>query len=154
MVMRLSRRWTSVFAGLALLFSAATEGAVVQLEATTATPGGAMVDLAFLTLNAPSRLHIQGSFQNIVGPELNVTQKAQNGDFTSYAFTASPFDLITDVLAAGNYTFGAFAYSVGNASDPAWYDLTISSVPVPAAVWLFGSAILGFAVFTAARRSH
>ena len=154
MAMRLSRRSVSVFAGLALLFSAATEGAVVHLDSTATEPGDAMVDLAFLTLNAPSRLHIQGSFQNIAGPQLNIAQTAQNGDFTSYAFTSSPFDLITDVFAAGKFTFGAFAYSVGNVDNPASYDMIISAVPVPATAWLFGSAILGFAVFTAARRSR
>ncbi len=152
--MRPSRRLVSVFAGLALLFSAATEGAVVPLEFTATGPGDAMDDLAFLVLSVPSRQHIQSSFRNIAGPQLNIAQTAQNGGFTSYAFTYSPFDLVTDVFAAGKYTFGAFAHSLGNTSAPASPPMTISRVPVPAAAWLFGSAILGFAVFTAARRSR
>ena len=152
--MRLSRRSVSVFSGLVLLFSAATEGAVVHLESTATEPGDAMDDLAFLVLSVPYLQHIQSSFQNIAGSQWNIAQTAQNGDFTSYAFTYSPFDFITDVFAAGKYTFGAFAYSLGNASAPASSRMTISRVPVPAAAWLFGSAILGFAVFTAARRSR
>ncbi|MET0053042.1 MAG: VPLPA-CTERM sorting domain-containing protein [Candidatus Thiodiazotropha sp.] len=31
------------------------------------------------------------------------------------------------------------------------YDVTVSAVPLPAAAWLFGSALLGFVTYSARR---
>ncbi|MEW8438327.1 MAG: VPLPA-CTERM sorting domain-containing protein [Candidatus Thiodiazotropha taylori] len=31
------------------------------------------------------------------------------------------------------------------------YDVTVSAVPLPAAAWLFGTALLGFVAFSARR---
>jgi hypothetical protein len=64
------------------------------------------------------------------------------GDLVNATFTLSG-------LAAGLYTL----QFVGNANGAigAAYDVTVSSVPLPAAAWLFGTALIGFVTFSARR---
>ncbi|MET0028743.1 MAG: hypothetical protein ABW101_14035, partial [Candidatus Thiodiazotropha sp.] len=52
-------------------------------------------------------------------------------------------------LSAGTYTL----QFVGNADGAMGgaYDVTVSAVPLPAAAWLFGSALLGFVTYSARR---
>ena len=67
-------------------------------------------------------------------------------DLTTYLAAGSYLIAVggscVDVVDCGPYrtnlTTGAISY--GNA----WHELTVTSVPVPGAVWLFGSALMGF----------
>ncbi|MES9940616.1 MAG: VPLPA-CTERM sorting domain-containing protein [Candidatus Thiodiazotropha sp. 6PLUC2] len=65
-----------------------------------------------------------------------------DGDLTSTTFTLAG-------LSAGLYTLRF----IGDASGVfgAAYDVTVSAVPLPAAAWLFGSALIGFVAFSARR---
>jgi hypothetical protein len=64
------------------------------------------------------------------------------GDLVNATFTLSG-------LAAGLYTL----QFVGDANGAigAAYDVTVSAVPLPAAAWLFGTALIGFVTFSARR---
>ncbi|MES9823692.1 MAG: VPLPA-CTERM sorting domain-containing protein [Candidatus Thiodiazotropha endolucinida] len=57
-------------------------------------------------------------------------------------------------LAQGSYVFtlSGFALNALDSKIYSDYDLTISAVPLPAAAWLFGSALLGFIAFSARRK--
>jgi len=59
-------------------------------------------------------------------------------------------------LSQGSYTLTAGAYgaqsSSGYGQGRSTYDFTLTAVPLPAAAWLFGSAIVGLFGFT--RRKH
>jgi len=69
------------------------------------------------------------------------------------AFASAAFSSGTWLLAAGSYLidFTVFQSALGFSGGGAAYQLaSVSAVPVPAAAWLFGSALLGF--FGFARR--
>jgi hypothetical protein len=56
----------------------------------------------------------------------------------------------TGALAVGDYYFTLVSIiDTATVPDPArtQYELTVSQVPVPAAIWLFGSALVGFIGF-------
>jgi hypothetical protein len=59
----------------------------------------------------------------------------------------------TFTLAAGDYIFtlSGFALSAIDPKTASDYDLTMSAVPLPAAAWLFGSALLGFVSYSRRR---
>lgn len=96
------------------------------------------------------------------GPETNTFNPTGNtswaGGLTYLAHEANPSSLTsitrTFDLAAGKYSlvFG------GNPADPALtgfhgYQATLSTVPVPAALWLFGSGIVSLAAWARRRTS-
>jgi hypothetical protein len=60
-----------------------------------------------------------------------------NAVFTINGLVAGSYELVFDGLASGDW---------GGS-----YNVTVSSVPLPAAAWLFGTAIIGFAAFSARR---
>ncbi|MEW8027348.1 MAG: VPLPA-CTERM sorting domain-containing protein [Candidatus Thiodiazotropha sp.] len=57
-------------------------------------------------------------------------------------------------LARGSYVFtlSGFALNALDSKIYSDYDLTITAVPLPAAAWLFGSALIGFIAFSARRK--
>jgi hypothetical protein len=57
-------------------------------------------------------------------------------------------------LATGDYVFAisGFALNAVDSSIHSDYDLTMSAVPLPAAAWLFGSALLGFVSYSRRRK--
>ncbi|WP_419810561.1 hypothetical protein [Bacterioplanoides sp.] len=65
--------------------------------------------------------------------------------FDSGVVTPSPLSFTINSLLAGEYTLQIF-------SDSEDVNGSISAVPVPAAVLLFGTALLGFAGFSARRK--
>lgn len=74
---------------------------------------------------------------------------------SSQAITASSFDFLSAPGggAAGPFTGAAHFLATGlTGASSAWVGVTTSVVPVPAAVWLFGSGLLGLAGI--ARRRH
>ncbi|MES9971387.1 MAG: VPLPA-CTERM sorting domain-containing protein [Candidatus Thiodiazotropha sp.] len=87
----------------------------------------------------------------ILGPILDVSSFEVSTGGTSIAIfdelTSHIFSLGT--LGAGEYTLTFDGFSNGLAGSV--YDVTVNAVPLPAAVWLFGSALLGFAAFTGRR---
>ncbi|MCU7935546.1 MAG: VPLPA-CTERM sorting domain-containing protein [Candidatus Thiodiazotropha sp. (ex Dulcina madagascariensis)] len=57
-------------------------------------------------------------------------------------------------LGQGDYVFTLSGFAL-NAIDPninSDYDLSIKAVPLPAAAWLFGSALIGFVSFSRRRK--
>ena len=71
-------------------------------------------------------------------------------------------DSLGSLLAPGSFTFDAmpgdyfvsfFGFADVSAPELGQYGIEISQVPVPAAVWLFGSGLIGFAG-VARRRKH
>ncbi|MCG8070610.1 MAG: VPLPA-CTERM sorting domain-containing protein, partial [Candidatus Thiodiazotropha taylori] len=57
-------------------------------------------------------------------------------------------------LGAGDYIFtiSGFALNAIDTKISSDYDLTMSAVPLPAAAWLFGSALLGFVSYSRRRK--
>lgn len=75
-------------------------------------------------------------------PSIALFSTGIGGDLTSATFTLAG-------LSAGLYTLEFFGDA--NGVFGVAYDVTASSVPLPAAAWLFGSALIGFVAFSARR---
>lgn len=59
----------------------------------------------------------------------------------------------TNAFHFGVMSTGLYTYTLdGDTGDQYTVDLTYSEVPLPAAAWLFGSAILGFIGYSARRK--
>lgn len=94
------------------------------------------------------RLYDVESGDYLIGALSQAVDSSASADdwVTDYASEGSPLSFQRQLtLAAGSYQLTASAladlsgYSEGNSS----YDFTMTAVPVPAAAWLFGSALLG-----------
>ncbi|MEJ2620656.1 MAG: hypothetical protein P8163_10440 [Candidatus Thiodiazotropha sp.] len=115
----------------------------------TPQPYGNFLDSYSLTVYTPT-LYVtfagthEGLFQDdLLLTNLNTNEQFHLGTDFSETFT----------LAAGDYIFTLSGFAL-NAIDPKTasdYDLTMSAVPLPAAVWLFGSALLGFVSYSRRR---
>ena len=112
-------------------------------------PFGFLKDENVLVIDAPSQFLIEGTFNNVANSQLNITQQGLDGVFQSYSFTESPIDFLTTaVFGPGIYLFEASAAALDNTSS---FNVEISAVPLPAAAWMFGAAIFGFAMFSVKR---
>ncbi|HEB28542.1 MAG TPA: VPLPA-CTERM sorting domain-containing protein [Porticoccus sp.] len=54
----------------------------------------------------------------------------------------SDFDAVAAAVTAGELRFGLHLRTIGQAGDSDSY-INTSPVPIPAAAWLFGSALIG-----------
>lgn len=91
-----------------------------------------------ITASAPAGFSYNVGAQNIFG--------AANGYRVAYLVEAATYNYLTYLPGSG--TFGGFtdiSRSVDNILSLATFEL--AEVPVPAAVWLFGSVLLGFGFF-------
>ncbi|MET0122276.1 MAG: VPLPA-CTERM sorting domain-containing protein [Candidatus Thiodiazotropha sp. 6PLUC9] len=127
-------------------------GSFSDLGDTYATPQptGNFLDSYHFTVDTPLLdIAIGGSHEGMFQDDLLLTNLNTNEQYhlgTSFLETFS--------LSAGDYIFTISGFAL-NAIDPKMssdYDLTMSAVPLPAAAWLFGSALIGFVSF-ARRRS-
>ncbi len=116
------------------------------------------VTISFLNfLNVPlgSITLINATSSGLVGADDIAIDSAQHnyaammGDFATVAGldNSDPIDKISlAFFATADYSWGGNIYPNGRSSASVWFDnVTVSTVPVPAAVWLFGSGLLGLA---------
>lgn len=117
------------------------------------THGISSFDIAFELLS-PHAYSLTGSLTSSATGSASTTARLVFGG-TSFSGSDSPFSL-NGVLGAGNYSLLVEARAFAGANeraDAAYdFDLTLTHVPVPAAIWLFGSGLLGLIGFT--RRAH
>jgi hypothetical protein len=95
-----------------------------------------------------------------IGPGIQFISAASvTGDFTGLGFTGStlivPRDYVSEQQTAGSATFsgrtfntlgitpGSYQWTWGSGATADSLTLNVGAVPVPAAVWLFGSGLLG-----------
>lgn len=134
---------------LSLFAAPAWSATSITLSDSTPDFFGFLEDENVLQITAPAKFAIEGNFTNTANSQLNITQLGNDGSFLSYSFTETPIDFVTPTFFnPGFYLFEAKAAGDNTSS----FAVTISAVPLPAAAWLFGSAILGFALFSTARR--
>ncbi len=107
----------------------------VDSWALTSNPDGGIKSVAVENVNANvtlTSIKLFNSFDNSLVAETNAD--LPNGTWT----------LGSLLLASNTYTLKVFGSgAIGNG-----YLLNVSSVPVPAAIWLFGSALMGLAGFS------
>lgn len=78
--------------------------------------------------------------------------------FMGVLSTGKSFNALTEALKSGNFMVGLHVQSIGDycATDSDSFvnkkNAEISAVPLPAAAWLFGSALMGFVVVSNRRR--
>jgi hypothetical protein len=94
-------------------------------------------------------LIFEGEHSGMAGNELLLTNTADGADYRLGSTFSESLS-----LATGSYVFTLSGFAM-NALDSAVfsdYDLKVTAVPLPAAVWLFGSALLGFISYSARRK--
>lgn len=122
---------------------------------TTSGLSGNFLDTYSFTVEDPNlSIKIEGTHEGMAGNDLlltNVNSGAQYhlGENFSQALN----------FGGGEYIFTISGFALngvdGNCLDGTKisdYNLTMSAVPVPAAAWLFGSALLGFVSFSRRRK--
>ena len=116
----------------------------------TPQPSGNFLDSYSFTVDAESlEITISGTHEGMFQDDLLLTNIGTNEQYhlgSTFSQTLS--------LGAGDYIFTISGFAL-NSIDPkvsSDYDLTMSAVPLPAAAWLFGSALLGFVSFSRRRK--
>ena len=94
-------------------------------------------------------INFSGSHEGMVGDDLLLTNI---NDAAEYHL--DPVFSETLSLGVGSYVFtlSGFAMNAIDSKVSSDYDLAIKAVPLPAAAWLFGSALIGFISFSARRK--
>lgn len=115
----------------------------------TPQPEGNFLDAYHFSVATGSMdILFQGNHTGMFGDDLLLTNINSDEQFHLSTTFSEAF-----TLTAGDYIFTISGFAL-NAIDPkidSDYDLTMSAVPLPAAAWLFGSALLGFVSYS--RRS-
>jgi hypothetical protein len=115
----------------------------------TQQPYGNFLDTYRFTVDTPTLdITIEGTHEGMYQGDLLLTNINTNEQYHLPEVFSETF-----TLTAGDYIFALSGFAL-NQIDPAVdsdYDLTLNAVPLPAAMWLFGSALLGFIVYS--RRS-
>jgi hypothetical protein len=121
-------------------------------------------DLGFL-VGASSEVDLYNSATNYSGPTnigpgtTRTSAQSQTGDLTGITFadqllyTPRYYNSDTNLTGTTTYTTatfdslgltpGSYEWTWGSAASADSYTLNVGAVPVPAAVWLFGSGLLG-----------
>ncbi len=115
----------------------------------TPQPYGNFLDSYSLTVDAPSlEISIAGTHEGMFQDDLLLTNITTNEQFHLGTVFSQTF-----MLGAGDYVFTLSGFAL-NALKPkivSDYDLTMSAVPLPAAAWLFGAALIGFVSYSRRR---
>jgi hypothetical protein len=112
-------------------------------------PYGNFLDSYTLTVDGSMDVVFEGSHYGMYGEDLLLTNLNTNDQY----HLAEDFNEVLS-LGSGEYIFTISGFAL-NAIDDATasdYDLTMSAVPLPAAAWLFGSALLGFVSYSRRRK--
>ena len=117
------------------------------LAGGTVASSGAWESLFDVTTDVDTPVRIQWSFNP--STSLNAAQLAfglVSGPGGNYVGTPTIFNITGDFVFTALLTAGSFfAVDILNATSGVLkYDLSISAVPVPAALWLFAPALMGF----------
>ena len=117
------------------------------LAGGTVASSGAWESLFDVTTDVDTPVRIQWSFNP--STSLNAAQLAfglVSGPGGNYVGTPTIFNITGDFVFTALLTAGSFfAVDILNATSGVLkYDLSISAVPVPAALWLFAPALRGF----------
>lgn len=100
------------------------------------------------------KIRVDGKSEGMAADDLLLTNTA---DGTDYHLTGNPltgeFEEYLD-LGAGSYVFtlSGFAMNAFDSNVNSDYEISLSAVPLPAAAWLFGSALIGFISFSRRRK--
>jgi hypothetical protein len=103
----------------------------------TALLGVAVVPKKGTSINHAWTFAVTGGSMNVGIQLTDIPSWLKSATFGSFDLLASNF---TGVLAAGSYTINLIGKTVGANSS---YSLRVAETPIPAAVWLFGSALMG-----------
>ncbi len=126
-----------------------------HLITNTADLSGLFADTGTFTLTNPGPINVSirnsalsACFIDILNvSQFSVVPPLNTGLFSTGNLVDANF--VLSGLSAGTYTL----QFTGNADGVfgGAYDVTVSAVPLPAAAWLFGSALLGFVTYSARR---
>jgi hypothetical protein len=112
----------------------------------TPQPAGNFLDSYHFTVDATSlQIVFKGTHSGMFQDDL-LLSNITTGD--QYQLATTFYEAIS--LDAGDYIFSISGYAM-NTIDPTIgsdYDLTMSAVPLPAAAWMFVSALLGFVTYS------
>ena len=146
-------------AGMALIASGGVSAGTVLDAGTFTSAGdsytpspysGIFTDVLKFDVADPSlSIKISGDHEGMAAGDLLLTNTADGADYhlgTDFTQYLS--------LGAGSYTFtlSGFAMNAFDGSITSDYDVTVEAVPLPAAAWLFGSALVGFISFSRRRK--
>lgn len=94
-------------------------------------------------------LLFEGEHEGMAGDDILLTNTADGLDYHLGVDFSQSLS-----LATGSYVFtlSGFAMNALDGSVYSDYELSIKAVPLPAAAWLFGSALIGFISYSARRR--
>jgi hypothetical protein len=125
---------TGTWAGFKNLF----DGGVGTISQSIVTTIGTnyLVEL-FLADNTFETGTVTASFGSTLG--VSVTGADTSTTYSGYSFTHTATNTLTDFVFGGTVTSGTFFID-----DVSIEVVPPSAVPVPAAVWLFGTALIGF----------
>ncbi|MCU7922799.1 MAG: VPLPA-CTERM sorting domain-containing protein [Candidatus Thiodiazotropha sp. (ex Dulcina madagascariensis)] len=117
----------------------------------TPQPTGNFLDQYSFSVSNPNGLDIifSGTHEGMFQDDLLLTNI---GTDTQYHLGVSFSETLN--LGQGDYVFtlSGFALNAIDHKINSNYDLSIKAVPLPAAAWLFGSALLGFVSFSRRRK--
>jgi hypothetical protein len=111
---------------------------------------GLFTDVIHFEVDTPElALNFSGSHTGMAMDDLLLTNTSDASQYhlgTVFSETLS--------LTKGSYVFTltGFALNAINSTIVSDYDLAIKAVPLPAAIWLFASALIGFISFSARRK--
>jgi hypothetical protein len=114
------------------------------------TDDGPFTDMGIFTLD-------EAALVNVSISDTEVTSSGAILDVSTFTvtsntgFSASIDNLTSYIFSLGSLDAGDYTLTFQGESAGVWggiYDVTVSAVPLPAAAWLMGSALFGFAVFS------
>jgi hypothetical protein len=111
---------------------------------------GAFTDTGSFSLDAVTNVNV-----SIIDTEVEGVLDVSSFSIRGSAGVIDTFtDLTSTVFSLGSLGVGVYSLTfegIAIGSLGATYDVTVNSVPLPAAAWLFGMALIGFTAFSARR---
>ncbi|MCG8015847.1 MAG: VPLPA-CTERM sorting domain-containing protein [Candidatus Thiodiazotropha sp. 'RUGA'] len=166
--MKLLKRISSTILGMASLFGLGCASAVDynvdltlgqthtfnHLHTDTYDYSGAFADTGTFELSNAGSVNVSITDNELtsVVDLLSVSAFAVYDSNSNVLFSTS--DLVTTVIPLSDLAIGVYTLQFVGSADGVFgaaYDVTVSAVPLPAAAWLFGTALLGFVAFSARR---
>ncbi len=98
-------------------------------------------------------LPIKVTVLGLEGMAMDEILMTDTDDGTDYHLGLGSSEILSG-LGAGSYTFtlSGFALNAFDSSVTSDYEIQVEAVPLPAAAWLFGSALVGFISFSRRRK--